>query len=399
MDTAPQPRQTAKPGFDIFCRVIDNYGDIGVCWRLARQLAARLRAAQSGSVSSAAEGNLVAPLTQAAPRIRLWVDDLASFARIEPAIDPQTATPQTAQGVEVYHWEQAEDEAVRPLQAVVETFACELPPAYRARLRPGAQHWVNLEYLSAETWVEDCHGLPSPQANGVAKSFFFPGFTVRTGGLLREPELLPARDAWLRDPANRAGLLQSLGLPDAWSRGLLEQGWRQCYAFCYAHAPLQALVDACQAQPQPTVLLAAPGAPATKQDGERVMRVDCPFVDQHGFDRLLWSSDLNVVRGEDSFVRAIWAARPFLWHIYPQQDEVHMDKLQAWFALAPCPPEAAELMQAWNRNDAGKVEASLAALLAPAPWRAWRGQAARFSAQQAEHADLAGQLLRFIQAR
>ncbi|MBY0444112.1 MAG: elongation factor P maturation arginine rhamnosyltransferase EarP, partial [Burkholderiales bacterium] len=24
--------------WDIFCRVIDNYGDIGVCWRLARQL-------------------------------------------------------------------------------------------------------------------------------------------------------------------------------------------------------------------------------------------------------------------------------------------------------------------------------------------------------------------------
>ena len=27
--------------WDIFCQVIDNHGDVGVCWRLARELAAR----------------------------------------------------------------------------------------------------------------------------------------------------------------------------------------------------------------------------------------------------------------------------------------------------------------------------------------------------------------------
>ena len=42
--------------WDIFCTVIDNYGDIGICWRLARQL--RVDDGQ---------------------RVRLWVDDLTSF--------------------------------------------------------------------------------------------------------------------------------------------------------------------------------------------------------------------------------------------------------------------------------------------------------------------------------
>ena len=41
--------------WDIFCSVVDNFGDIGVCWRLARRLSAGL-----------------------GQQVRLWVDDLAA---------------------------------------------------------------------------------------------------------------------------------------------------------------------------------------------------------------------------------------------------------------------------------------------------------------------------------
>ena len=54
-----------------------------------------------------------------------------------------------------------------------------------------------------------------------------------------------------------------------------------------------------------------------------------PFVSQKDFDPLLWSSDIVFIRGEDSAARAMIAGVPFLWHIYHQDDDVHMLKLRA----------------------------------------------------------------------
>ena len=63
--------------WDIFCKVVDNYGDAGVCWRLARQLVA--------------EHGLA---------VTLWIDALASLARIAPTLDVALAD-QTISGVRV----------------------------------------------------------------------------------------------------------------------------------------------------------------------------------------------------------------------------------------------------------------------------------------------------------
>jgi len=337
--------------FDIFCRVIDNYGDIGVCWRLARQLAAH------GQVSGP---------------VRLWVDDLHSLARLVPQAARKNQR-HDLNGVQVHPWSQAEDDTVQPLAVVIEAFGCDLPAAFRTRMQATPPHyWLNLEYLSAQSWVEDCHGLPSLQADGLRKHFFFPGFTDRTGGLLREPDLIARRDAWQRNPKNRAALLQALGMPADWINGLMEHGWQQIYVFCYPYAPLQALRTE-----RPVVLLAAPGTPPT-QASPHLYRLDCPFVAQAQFDELLWGSDLNLVRGEDSLVRAIWAARPFLWQLYAQAQAAHLPKLDAWLALADCPPEAAALMRAWNAPQATPNPSALSALsaaaanaLTPPAWQRW----------------------------
>ena len=45
---------------------------------------------------------------------------------------------------------------------------------------------------------------------------------------------------------------------------------------------------------------------------------------------MLWACDFNFVRGEDSLVRAIWAGKPFVWQIYPQDDNAHYAKLEAF---------------------------------------------------------------------
>ena len=79
-----------------------------------------------------------------------------------------------------------------------------------------------------------------------------------------------------------------------------------------------------------------------------------PFVAQDDYDRLLWSCDLNFVRGEDSFVRAQWAAKPMIWQIYPQSDNAHRAKLDAFLdrydAESPQPLGALQrrLFLAWN---------------------------------------------------
>ena len=328
---------------DIFCNVIDNYGDIGVCWRLARQLAH--------------EHGLT---------VRLWVDDLMSFRRLCPEVDPERAQ-QHCRNVEVRHWAALFPE-VEPAHLVIEAFACELPERYVAAMA-AQQHkpvWINLEYLSAEDWVEGCHKLPSPHPSlPLVKYFFFPGFTPQTGGLLLEHDLLARRDAFQRDPQAVAAWWRALGVaspkPEETCVSLF------CYenpalpellaAWATGNDPILCLVPEGRALPQLAAFFgqaqarAAPGD--TFRRGSLEARV-LPFVEQERYDELLWLCDINFVRGEDSCVRAQWAGKPFVWHIYPQHDNVHMQKLRAFMQLycAGLPPDAAHalhgLWEAWN---------------------------------------------------
>ena len=125
--------------WDIFCTVVDNYGDIGVCWRLARQLA-----------------------NEHGRAVRLWVDDLASLQRIAPGVDV-LQDAQMQRGVEVRRWT-ALPPGTEPAQVVIEAFACHLPEAYVEKMaaQRAKSAWINLEYLSAEQWVEESHALPKP---------------------------------------------------------------------------------------------------------------------------------------------------------------------------------------------------------------------------------------------
>jgi len=373
---------------DIFCRVVDNFGDIGVCWRLARRLA---------------HGR--------GWRVRLWVDNLQAFARIEPelgfpglahevsAARPAGGGPIRIQQVEIVPWTRPAPD-LEPAGVVIEAFACDPPPRYLDRMRNGRHVWINLEYLSAEPWVESCHGLPSPQAGGLVKHFFFPGFTRATGGLLREPGLVAMRRAW---QADRAAALSwaagTLRLPPA-ALEHWRDGARMAVLFCYEHAPAAELADCLARAACPTLLLVPEGVAPALPSGRRgnLLTTRIPFVAQPDFDRLLWSADLNLVRGEDSFVRAIWAARPLVWQIYPQDDDVHMGKLNAWLDRGPAPPEARALVRAWNARPAGPelVPALEKALSAPA-WPAWRDQARRWADELAGQPDLADTLADFCQ--
>ncbi|MFM4743712.1 elongation factor P maturation arginine rhamnosyltransferase EarP [Aeromonas dhakensis] len=322
--------------WDIFCCVVDNFGDIGVTWRLARQLK------QEGAL----------PAQESEVQVRLWVDDLASFARICPGLDPALES-QWVNGIHIQHWHDTLPADTIPARVVIEAFACQLPAPFIERMasQPRPPCWLNLEYLSAESWVEDCHGLASPQrlesqslgSLSLNKYFFFPGFTARTGGLLCERGLIVERERWQQDEAGLNAYWASLGLPPKQEHEL------RVSLFTYESAALTSLVESwCQGATPVTLLLplgrslndvltgaGLADAVPTARAGD-LLRVGnltiklLPMTDQAGYDRLLWSCDLNLVRGEDSFVRAQWAARPFLWHIYPQEEQAHMVKLDGF---------------------------------------------------------------------
>ncbi|RRV39838.1 elongation factor P maturation arginine rhamnosyltransferase EarP [Pseudomonas sp. o96-267] len=368
--------------WDIFCSVVDNYGDIGVTWRLARQLVAE-------------QGHAV----------RLWVDELGAFVRLcpEASLDAQC---QHWSGVEVRQWVEPFP-AVEPAQVVVEAFACQLPASYIEAMTISGTHclWLNLEYLSAEDWVAGCHGLPSPQPGGLQKFFFFPGFVEGTGGLLREADLLARRRAYQADARAQQAFLQSLGV-------VREPGARLISLFAYENTGLAGWLDALVADPQLTQLLVPQGkiladlqawlgeGPLVPGDhsrrGNLLIHV-LPFVAQDDYDRLLWCCDFNAVRGEDSFIRAQWAGRPLLWHIYPQEERAHWDKLEAFLAIygADLMSEAAaaqaEFWRAWNTGEG--MEAAWPALLAA--WPALQRHAEQWCDQQAARSDLATTLEQF----
>jgi uncharacterized repeat protein (TIGR03837 family) len=327
--------------WDIFCSVVDNYGDIGVTWRLAKQL-----------------------VTEYAIPINLWVDDLVSFSHILPMLDPDKAQ-QNINGVNIFQWNNPLDIKFKAGAVVIEAFACELPSQVKLAIEQLHQHpdtcaptWLNLEYLSAEDWVAGCHGLPSSQANGVKKWFYFPGFSAQTGGLICERELFSQRDEWQADHKHKLALFKQLGL-----QGINAQD-TVISVFSYETQALLALCHLWQASPTPIHALIPKGRslhslksllPCAIEDlmpgqqfviGSLTLHI-LPMTDQNDFDRLLWSCDFNIVRGEDSFLRAQWAAKPFIWHIYPQEDDYHLVKLQAFMQLY-CDNLAPEITTTWS---------------------------------------------------
>lgn len=367
-----RPVATAKR-WDLFCQVIDNHGDLGVCWRLAAELAAH--------------GHTV----------RLWVDDASALPWMAPgALQGQWP------GVEVRDWSAASNatmlRTLAPAEVWVEGFGCTLPEAFVAHRCMGgatapAPVWINLEYLSAEAYVERSHGLPSPilygPAAGQTRHFFYPGFTARTGGLLRETDLaqrqarfdapgwrlaqgLPAgagpwHSLFCYEPAALAGLLRQLLVPGRSDRLLVTHG--------RARAAVQSLLDA---------------GLAGQLDLQRLHWL--PAFSQRDYDHLLWACDSNFVRGEDSLVRALWAGKPWVWHIYPQNDGAHHAKLEALMQAIGLPEPWRAFQRQWNAGTAPSA-------LQPYAPGAWTVDAIAVQQHLLCMPTLTQQLLAFAEAR
>ena len=407
--------------WDIFCQVIDNYGDVGVCWRLAAQLARR------------------------GHRVRLWLDDMRPLQWMAP-----WAAQGAWSGISVHNFPLALDSRAAPALTLadvwIEAFGCDIPPAWleaqvnAASVQGKRPAWFNLEYLSAEPFALRSHGLPSPVMQGPAKGwtkyFFYPGFSPASGGLL-------------------PGVVAQAG-PASWSEPALAafapkaSEVRSVLLFAYANAPIATLLQAlhCSAQSVQLLVAAGPSADAvrralatlpggpkgTESSGSgsgsgsgtgagtgagtgtgRGTGTDLsialpdwrwgplrvrflPYLPQSSFDQLLSLCDLNLVRGEDSLAQAVQAGKPCVWQIYPQDDGAHLPKLEAYLDAIG----ADSAQRAWHAFWNGSPGAAQSAPDLPWPWEPnsnWPQNASAMATKLAQNTDLCSQLIKWAEQR
>jgi len=342
---------------DILCKVVDNYGDIGFAYRLARSLS-----------------ELPAP-----PRLRLVVDDLAAFALLDPAIDSGAAV-QLHRGWEVYRWQgDGSGEAAAAFRArrpriVLECFACGRPDWLEDIIFdpcPKEERLlVDLEHLTAEKYAEELHRMPSlTRSASVKKAMFLPGFGPGTGGLVMDGSFSRSRRRASSEPGRselRLELLADLGSPAA---GAEDRFW--ICSFSYERDYSRIVADlaafdalAARGQGRHILVFAAAGkggdrlAAAWAGAGKPFPLVALPFLPQERWDELLLACDFSIIRGEDSWARAALSGRPFLWQAYPQEGRHQMVKVAAFLErLRPHFAAAAfsaleELYLSFNDRDA-----------------------------------------------
>jgi uncharacterized repeat protein (TIGR03837 family) len=358
----------------IFCRVIDNFGDAGVCWRLARQLA-----------------------TEFSIQIDLVIDrpDLLT------ALEPDHAL--LANNIQIWDWHPTQDQFPSLGDVTIAAFGCQLPPNYRKLLNGiASKRWFNLEYLSAQPWVDSIHLMASKHAIDTERPailtdeiFFFPGFSPASGSLLREASMpAPALSS-----EQRAQLLSRYGA---------DPKSKSAFIFCYPNAPIDELINAIAQQGRDwNILLAGQVLPSNSNisiagkncEQANFCIVQLPFVSQTEFDQLLAACDLNFVRGEDSWIRAIWANKPFIWQAYPQDKAEHLNKLSAFMDrflthTDPLTGKAVLALAQWWNGQLTESEPTKLVNQALAHYEAWAKASQSHCDALRQLPDLATQLVR-----
>jgi uncharacterized repeat protein (TIGR03837 family) len=330
---------------DILCKVVDNYGDAGFALRLARALS-----------------ELPDP-----PRLRLVVDDLRALASLAPAVDAAAET-QAPYGWEICRWAGGAGARgvgapgaapappgsfrERPPRVVVECFACGRPDWLEEQLFGDSAEpslLVDLEHLSAEPYARELHLMPSlTRSSLVRKAMFLPGLEAGTGGLLLDRAFLKAR-AGARSEEGRAALRRELlallpegqGAESAGEEPLAaERLWVLAFSYERDYSRIVADLAAFQRGGDGALLvLAAAGksqaclVTAWEAAGRPFSLVLLPFLPQEAWDRALLACDFSIVRGEDSWARAMLAGRPFLWQAYPQEGRHQLVKVEAFLEI------------------------------------------------------------------
>lgn len=287
----------------VLCKVVDNFGDIGVVWRLCCQLSNQIKKENFTS------------------KINLIVDDLASFNKICNSVDSNKSF-QIVENINIFNWNDEKlcyDEFSKNdgenLSVILEVFQCGRPLwmekiLFEEKLNRTVQI-IMIDYLTAEKYAEDFHCLQSlTRSSKVQKVNFMPGFTNKTGGLIIDSE-------WEHfcDYKNNKTLL--------------------CFTY---DRNWDALANACKKSNYIEKVLIAPGkgfeslkksfySNFIKDSNLKIEELS--FMNQNEWDKMLKNCGVLFIRGEESMSRACLSGIPFVWHAYPQSDEYQLIKVRA----------------------------------------------------------------------
>ena len=283
---------------DIFCEVIDNYGDVGVTYRLAREF------------------KRIYPNK----KLRFIINQTEELNLIKKSEDIETIS--------------YEDISIIDSSAdlIIESFGCVIPKEYMDKALKNSKIIINLEYFSAEDWVDGFHLQESFLGGNLKKYFFIPGLSQKSGGILLDNDFLERNK---KVKKNKEYYLKKFGISGKYD--LIGSVFSYEKNFDYFIEDLKKL--------DKKVLLLILSEKTQKNfikyfdnndNYDRIEIVKLPFFSYDKYEELLALCDFNLVRGEDSFVRALLLGKPFLWHIYPQEENTHIKKLES-FLEKYCP--------------------------------------------------------------
>lgn len=318
----------------VLCKVVDNFGDIGVVFRLCRAL-------------SELKKNL---------EIRLVVSNLDSFAKISKGID-STKTFQEFRGWKVFDWNDSalckKEFSKNPPEFILECFQCGRPEwleelLFSPQFNLNVQI-VNVEYLTAESWADDFHLLKSGTRSAKIKKInFMPGFTKKTGGLILDKNFMRC----LSEKKFALNLVkQNL------DKKILSEDFSDSFKILIFSYPknfdfLASAIKEFSFFKKIIVFVASGAGADSAKISLKKFKVDfvcLPFMQQEVWDAFLSLMDFSFVRGEDSFSRCCLFGNPFIWNIYPQEEEFHIVKLNAFLQKIKI-PQIEKFSFLYNRN-------------------------------------------------
>ena len=277
---------------DIFCQVIDNYGDVGVAYRLAREF------------------KRVYPNK----KLRFVINQIEELNLIRKSEDIEIILYKDISKIE------------NSADLIIESFGCEIPKEYMDKALKNVKLIINLEYFSAEKWVDDFHLQESFLGGNLKKYFFIPGLSEESGGILLDNEFLERKK---KVEANKEYYLEKFGIKEKYD--LIGS------VFSY-EKNFDSLIEELKKLDKKVILLILSEKTQKNfikyfdngNNYDKIKFVKLPFFTYDKYEELLALCDFNLVRGEDSFVRALLLGKPFLWHIYPQDENTHIKKLESF---------------------------------------------------------------------